>query len=128
MATTIDVCSCGFARTPSNAELHADCSELPFSPTRPARPQVRPEPVRRERIVEVRHDADILGEYLDVERTPKGGVVIHHTIMGRSIDFACLTADEAAELCAFLLRTLRPAGARYELTEAGRRAVAEARS
>lgn len=129
MATTIEVgsiCHCGYVRTPSNP--HEDCSELPF-PAAPPKTEPRPRyPMRRERIVEVRRSDGILGEHVEVERTPNGAVVLRHTIPGRSVDSTCLTADEAAALCAFLLRTLRPSGARFEITEAGRLALAEAQS
>ncbi len=108
MATTIEVCSCGFARTPSNP--HTDCQQS-------ARPAVT------ERIASVRM-GDHQGEYLDATRHDNGLLALRHFVPGtRPADTVILEPDEAAKLAAFILRTLTR-GVRYSVTEAGRALLA----
>ena len=106
MATTINVgsiCHCGFVRTPSNP--HTECQAV------------------TERIADVRM-GDRQGEYLDATRHPNGLLTLRHFVPGtRPADSVVLERDEAAQLAAFILRTLHQ-GARYHITEAGRALLA----
>ena len=131
------VCRCGFVITPSNSHkncaeeaqstlreadgarsaylprtdlpwpaLHNAGDDLPPAPPRPiARAEVHP--ARSERLVEIRTADGQLGEHVDLMRHPNGAVALAHVIPGMVSDCVILTADEAANLTAWLLRTMR---------------------
>ena len=104
MPTMTETCHCGFARTPSNAHLHAHCEDadvLPFRERPFAPPTPRDWPERTERIDVSRN------EYVELRRFPAGTVGVTHVIGVMSRDFALLTADESARVAAFILRTQR---------------------
>jgi len=107
MTTPTEVCRCGFARTPSNAELHADCNDRTF-PALPATPESPPRYSTRERIADHRI-GDRTGEFLDAVRHANGLLVLRHFTPGpHPADVVVLEADEAAALAAFVLRTMHP--------------------